>query len=162
MNEHMETAFKLAEEALKNDEVPVGCVFVCDGVQVGQGRNEVNASGDPTAHAEMVAIREMRKHNWSEKEIHTFELFVTLEPCIMCAAAMYELGIKRIVYGAANQRFGGIESVGNKEKYGAEHEIEVNSLIEANRAIGLLKQFYELENANAPEQKKEDKKKRNC
>ena len=85
----------------------------------------------------------------------------------MCAAAMYEIGIKKIVYGAENERFGGIRSIGNWEKYGATNTIEVRvlpvfptnhfqiaSLVDAERSINLLKRFYERENPYTPNEKR--------
>ncbi|VDM71553.1 unnamed protein product, partial [Strongylus vulgaris] len=114
----MERAFELAQEALDNNEVPVGCVFMYQGKEIGSGRNEINNTKDPTAHAEMVALRKMQDENPNIGEIiHDLVLYVTLEPCIMCACGLYELGISKIVYAAANERFGGIKSVGNHCKY---------------------------------------------
>ncbi|CAJ0602512.1 unnamed protein product [Cylicocyclus nassatus] len=117
----MERAFELAEEALNDNEVPVGCVFMYQGKEIGSGRNEINKTKDPTAHAEMVALRRMQEEHPNIREIlHELVLYVTLEPCIMCACGLYELGISKIVYAAANERFGGIKSVGNHRKYNME------------------------------------------
>ncbi|KAK6042776.1 Tesmin/TSO1-like CXC domain protein [Cooperia oncophora] len=89
----MERAFQLAKEALENNEVPVGCIFVYHGKEVGRGRNEVNSTKDPTTHAEMVALRRMESELPNIREIlHDLVLYVTLEPCIMCASGLYELG----------------------------------------------------------------------
>uniref|UniRef100_A0A1I7XXI8 CMP/dCMP-type deaminase domain-containing protein n=1 Tax=Steinernema glaseri TaxID=37863 RepID=A0A1I7XXI8_9BILA len=125
----LEEAFRLAEEALDSNEVPVGCVFVYRGEIVGRGRNDVNRTKNPTRHAEMVAFDELRE--WCSKTGRSLEevlaeteLYVSLEPCIMCGCAMYQLKIKKIVYGAGNERFGGIDSVAGKEKYAVEHDIE--------------------------------------
>ncbi|KAK5983107.1 hypothetical protein GCK32_003501 [Trichostrongylus colubriformis] len=153
----MERAFQLAEEALENNEVPVGCVFVYHGEEVGRGRNEVNSTKDPTTHAEMVALRKMESQLPDLRKIlHDLVLYVTLEPCIMCASGLYELGISKIVYAAANERFGGIKSVGNSSKYGAEGStIEiVESSSDSDRSVGLLKSFYERQNPFAPEEKR--------
>ncbi|ETN76753.1 cytidine and deoxycytidylate deaminase zinc-binding region [Necator americanus] len=68
-DEHMEKAFELAQEALDNDEVPVGCVFTYRGKQIGCGRNRVNCTKDPTTHAEMVALRSMEEENPNIKEL---------------------------------------------------------------------------------------------
>uniref|UniRef100_A0A1I7WMD2 CRC domain-containing protein n=1 Tax=Heterorhabditis bacteriophora TaxID=37862 RepID=A0A1I7WMD2_HETBA len=122
----MEHAYQLAHEALEDNEVPVGCVFVHKGREIGRGRNEVNRTKDPTTHAEMVAIRRMQTEIPNLSEIlPELVLYVTLEPCIMCACGLYELGkfylfivsIMKVVYGASNERFGGIKSVGNWRKY---------------------------------------------
>ncbi|CAI4227737.1 unnamed protein product [Auanema sp. JU1783] len=158
----MERAFALAEEALKDNEVPVGCVFVHDGKEVGFGQNETNRTHNPTAHAEMNAIRQMEELIPNFRDIlPELELYVTLEPCIMCASALYELGIRKIVYGAENDRFGGIRSVGNAGRYGYADNIKIINLVQADRSIDLLKQFYANENPFAPEDKKEKKRKPN-
>ncbi|KAJ1351668.1 hypothetical protein KIN20_007779 [Parelaphostrongylus tenuis] len=156
----MRRAFQLAQEALDNGEVPVGCVFTYKDVEVGYGRNEVNCSKNPTAHAEMVALNRMQSEVPNiEKIIRDLVLYVTLEPCVMCASGLYELGISKIVYGAANERFGGIKSVGNSRKYNlGDCKIEIVEGVDADRSIALLKSFYAKENPFAPEDKKKVKK----
>ncbi|KAK6747047.1 hypothetical protein RB195_000345 [Necator americanus] len=159
-DEHMEKAFELAQEALDNDEVPVGCVFTYREKQIGCGRNRVNCTKDPTTHAEMVALRSMEEENPNIKEImHDLVLHVTLEPCIMCASGLFELGISKIVYAAANERFGGIYSVGNCSKYNQKDsntKVIVDSRY-ADRSISLLKSFYDKQNPFAPEEKRKTK-----
>ncbi|CAB3409990.1 unnamed protein product [Caenorhabditis bovis] len=153
-------AFELAEEALQNDEVPVGCVFVVDGKEIGRGRNTVNEVGDPTRHAEMVAIRQI-EHDFGEKSKEILKratLYVSLEPCIMCSSGMYQLGIKRMVYGAENPRFGGVRSVGCAEKYKMKDNIEIVPGIWSDRSISMLKAFYEKQNPFAPPEKRKTKK----
>ncbi|KAK0416741.1 hypothetical protein QR680_012656 [Steinernema hermaphroditum] len=161
--EFLEEAFALAEAALENNEVPVGCVFVYRGKIIGRGRNDVNRTKNPTRHAEMVAFDELRE--WCAKEekaleevLAETELYVSLEPCIMCGSAMYQLKIKKIVYGASNERFGGIDSVAGKKEYAAEHEIEIVCGIMRERAIQLLKDFYDRQNPFAPPEKRKIKK----
>uniref|UniRef100_A0A8R1EVV9 CMP/dCMP-type deaminase domain-containing protein n=1 Tax=Caenorhabditis japonica TaxID=281687 RepID=A0A8R1EVV9_CAEJA len=158
--EFLEMAFKLAEEALEGDEVPVGCVFVVDGKEIGRGRNRVNETGDPTRHAEMVAVMEMWKKYGAECEqvLKKSTLYVSLEPCIMCSSAMYQLGIRRMVYGAENPRFGGVRSVGNAEKYRMENNVQIVAGIWSERSIQLLKTFYEKQNPFAPPEKRKAKK----
>ncbi|KAK6023824.1 cytidine and deoxycytidylate deaminase zinc-binding region [Ostertagia ostertagi] len=173
--EFMERAFQLAEEALENNEVPVGCVFVYRGKEVGRGRNEVNSTKDPTTHAEMVALRRMecrlaiKGFSIGLHILHDLVLYVTLEPCIMCASGLYELAqsynllfrhIQEIVYAAANERFGGIKSVGNSSKYNVEGAtIEVVDSVDVDRSVNLLKSFYERQNPFAPEEKRKVKRK---
>lgn len=159
----MDRAFQMADEAVSNNEVPVGCVFVFEGQETARGWNDVNRSKNPTNHAEMVALEELKK--WCVEKGRSFEevmrgisLYVTLEPCIMCACAMYHLRLKRILYGAANERFGGLGSVGNREKYGADHYIEIIPNVDVERAVNLLKQFYEKQNPFCPEEKRKVKK----
>ncbi|EFO22398.1 tRNA-specific adenosine deaminase 2 [Loa loa] len=156
-------AFEIAVDAVLNNEVPVGCVFVFEGQEVAFGRNDVNRTKNPTYHAEMVALEMMKQ--WCMDNGHELEdvmrrstLYVTLEPCIMCASALYHLRLKKILYGAANERFGGLLSVGTREKYGAEHFIEILPNLSVDRAVKLLKEFYEKQNPFCPEEKRKMKK----
>lgn len=159
----MEKSFDYATEALKANEVPVGCILVFDDKEViGVGRNEVNETKNATRHAEIVAIDMVLK--WCQEEklkyAEVFEktvLYVTVEPCIMCAGALRQMGVPLVVYGCANERFGGCGSILRV------HEDELPSLgpkfqcisgIMAERAVNLLKEFYKGENLNAPEEKR--------
>uniref|UniRef100_A0A7N9IDD6 tRNA-specific adenosine deaminase 2 n=1 Tax=Macaca fascicularis TaxID=9541 RepID=A0A7N9IDD6_MACFA len=114
----MEEAMHMAKEALENTEVPVGCLMVYNNEVVGKGRNEVNQTKNATRHAEMVAIDQVldwcRRSGKSPSEVfeHTV-LYVTVEPCIMCAAALRLMKIPLVVYGCQNERFGGCGSVLN-------------------------------------------------
>uniref|UniRef100_A0A0N5AX27 CMP/dCMP-type deaminase domain-containing protein n=1 Tax=Syphacia muris TaxID=451379 RepID=A0A0N5AX27_9BILA len=160
----MDAAFQQAEEAFQNDEVPVGCVVVINNVQVAVGRNDVNRTKNPTRHAEMVALDNMKLYcskickNLSDL-VAEATLYVTLEPCIMCAAALYHLRFRRIFYAAANERFGGLDSVGNRRKYGAEHIIDIISCCRPTPSIELLKKFYDKENPFCPEEIRNTKRK---
>ncbi|PIO33816.1 hypothetical protein AB205_0049140, partial [Aquarana catesbeiana] len=107
-----------SDDALDNGEVPVGCLMVYDNQLVGQGRNEVNETKNATRHAEMVAVDQVldwcRKNDKNSAQV--FEntiLYVTVEPCIMCAGALRLLRIPLVVYGCHNERFGGCGSVLN-------------------------------------------------
>ncbi len=105
----MKAAFREAEKALQNDEVPIGAVVVFDGQIIGRGFNQIELLQDPTAHAEILAISaaaEIRK-TWRLNEC---TLYVTLEPCMMCLGAIMQSRIERIVYAASDNRFGAIES----------------------------------------------------
>ncbi|CAH8528185.1 unnamed protein product [Schistosoma turkestanicum] len=157
----MDIAFELANEALECNEVPVGCVFVYHGEVIASGRNEVNATGDATQHAEMVTIR--RLEQWCRKNKKEFDkiltecdLYVTVEPCIMCTAAMrftLPAHLKSITYGACNERFGGcgsVLSVHNSPSPVA--PLNCIAGVEAEAAVELLKKFYAQENENAPEE----------
>ena len=110
----MQQALDQAEEAYNAGEVPVGCVFVLNNVVVGRGRNRTNETLNATAHAELVALREMNSKmcNLYEKT-KDMDLYVTVEPCIMCAAALREAGIKKVYFGAGNDKFGGNGTVLN-------------------------------------------------
>lgn len=158
-------AFEIAIDAVHNNEVPVGCVFVFEGQEMAYGRNDVNRSKNPTNHAEMVALERLKE--WCSDRGRCLKdvmcgttLYVTLEPCIMCACALYHLNLKRILYGAANERFGGLYSVGSREKYGVEHYIEIVPNLDISRAVKLLKDFYEKQNPFCPEEKRQVKRKK--
>lgn len=110
--------FLKARDALEEGEVPVGCVIVYQNQVIGTGRNQVNETKNATRHAELVAIDQVK--TWCMSKCLSFEdvlhdccLYVTVEPCIMCAAALRFVGIPRVVFGCANERFGGCGSILN-------------------------------------------------
>ncbi|XP_028252527.1 tRNA-specific adenosine deaminase 2 isoform X2 [Parambassis ranga] len=112
----MAKAFDMARDALENGEVPVGCLMVYKGQVVGKGRNEVNETKNATRHAEMVALDQVldwcRRSNLDVRSVcEQTALYVTVEPCVMCAAALRLLNIPAVVYGCRNERFGGCGSV---------------------------------------------------
>ncbi|XP_072265116.1 tRNA-specific adenosine deaminase 2 [Pyxicephalus adspersus] len=161
MKSWMEKAFQMAQDALDNGEVPVGCLMVHDNQLVGQGRNEVNETKNATRHAEMVAVDQVldwcRKNDRNSTQV--FEntvLYVTVEPCIMCAGALRLLRIPLVVYGCRNERFGGCGSVLNVagddiSDTGA--QFKCISGYNAQKAVEMLKTFYKQENPNAPKSK---------
>jgi len=152
----MEVAFKYAEEALLNQEVPVGCVIVYNNMMVvGIGRNRVNEEKNATRHAEFVAIDQATKYFESKTanikdEFHKCVVYVTVEPCIMCSAALRIIEIPKVVYGCKNERFGGCGSVlGIAQDSRIEFPLlECIGGYHAEKAIGLLKDFYSQENPN--------------
>jgi tRNA(adenine34) deaminase len=101
----MNQAIQLAREGGRFGEIPVGCVIVCDGEILGQAHNQKESTNDPTAHAEMIAIRRAtrRKADW---QLTKATLYVTLEPCPMCMGAILEARISRVVFGAENPERG--------------------------------------------------------
>jgi tRNA(adenine34) deaminase len=103
-------ALALAQEAARLGEVPVGAVVVKDGVVIGSGANRPISSADPTAHAEIVAMREAAARLGNYR-LTGCELFVTLEPCAMCVGAMLHARISRVVYGARDPKTGACGSV---------------------------------------------------
>uniref|UniRef100_A0AC35UCU3 CMP/dCMP-type deaminase domain-containing protein n=1 Tax=Rhabditophanes sp. KR3021 TaxID=114890 RepID=A0AC35UCU3_9BILA len=163
-NVFMEKAFKQAELAYAKQEVPVGCVFVYRGNVIGRGHNLVNVTKNPTRHAEMVAFDEVREYcNLEGLDVASIvgelELFVTLEPCIMCASAMIQLGIKEITYAASNERFGGMTSCSSIDNYGRRApNFKFNPNVDEERSIEMLRKFYDRENVAAPEEKRKLKK----
>jgi tRNA(adenine34) deaminase len=106
----MRLALREAESALPHDDVPVGAVLVHDGEVIGAGHNERELREDPTAHAELIAIREGARHLGSWRLLDTV-LYVTLEPCAMCAGAIVLGRVPRVVYGAVDPKAGAAGSV---------------------------------------------------
>ena len=106
----MRLALREAERALAHDDVPVGAVLVHGGEVIGAGHNERELRADPTAHAEMIAVREGARAVGSWRLLDTV-LYVTLEPCAMCAGAIVLARIPRVVYGAVDPKAGAAGSV---------------------------------------------------
>ncbi|MGI8921072.1 MAG: tRNA adenosine(34) deaminase TadA [Solirubrobacteraceae bacterium] len=106
----MRLALREAERALEHDDVPVGAVVIHDGEVIGSGRNEREARGDPTAHAEMLALREASRSLGTWRLVDSV-LYVTLEPCAMCAGAIVLGRVARVVYGALDPKAGAAGSV---------------------------------------------------
>jgi len=138
----MEEALRCAQRALEMGEVPVGAVVVCDGNIVGQGWNRNIENSDPTAHAEVVALREagaaVGNHRLGE-----CELFVTIEPCAMCSGALVHARIKRLVYGADDPKAGAVHSVMQVLNHPQmNHKIEVRGGVLAGRSAEVLQAFF--------------------
>ena len=110
--EYMRQALDLARQAAACGEVPVGCVIVKDGQVVGRGRNRREENGDATAHAEMEAIREAcaRLGSW---RLHGCTMYVTMEPCPMCAGAILNARVSRVYFGARDREMGACGGVMN-------------------------------------------------
>jgi tRNA(adenine34) deaminase len=111
LDEHfMRLAIREAELALAHDDVPVGALVVRDGEVIGAGHNERELRNDPTAHAEMIALREASRALGSWRVLDSV-LYVTLEPCAMCAGAMVLARVPRVIYGAPDPKAGAAGSV---------------------------------------------------
>src|SRR3712207_2925997 len=108
----MRLALREAERALEHDDVPIGAVVVRDGEVIGAGHNERELRQDPTAHAEILALREAARHLGSWRILESV-LYVTLEPCAMCAGAIVLGRVPRVVYGTADPKAGAAGSVMN-------------------------------------------------
>ena len=108
----MQLALQLAQAAAQAGEVPVGAIIVKDGVVIGRGGNAPIGNHDPTAHAEIVAMREAAKHLGNYRLIDC-TLYVTLEPCAMCCGAIQHARITRLVYGASDPKTGACGSIIN-------------------------------------------------
>jgi tRNA(adenine34) deaminase len=139
----MALALKEAQAAAFNGEVPVGAVVVKDGVVIAVGRNSPIADHDPTAHAEIVALRAAAKALGNYR-LDGCELFVTLEPCAMCAGAMLHARLKRVVFGAADGKTGAGGSVTNLfTNMALNHQTEVEGGVLADEASVMLQDFFQ-------------------
>ena len=137
----MKLALEEAERAFSEGEVPIGAVIVKDGIVVGRGHNQVERLRDPTAHAEIIAITSAAStlNNWRLKGC---TIYVTVEPCPMCAGALILSRIDRLVYGADDKKFGALGSVFDIAKYRFNHKFEVEKGVLAREAEELLKVFF--------------------
>ncbi|KAK4493812.1 hypothetical protein PRZ48_014997 [Zasmidium cellare] len=149
----MRKAIEMAEFALASDETPVGCVFVHEGEVIGRGINGTNASLNGTRHAEFVALAEIIAHH-PQSIIRETDLYVTVEPCIMCASALRQYGIRAVYFGCLNDRFGGCGGVMNiHADPGVDRSYPVYGGLFREEAIMLLRRFYVQENEKAPDPK---------
>ena len=138
----MEAALLLAREAGERGEVPVGAVVLVDGEVVASRANEREASGDPTAHAEVLALRDAAEVV-GERRLHDATLVVTLEPCPMCAGAVWAAQVGRVVFGAADARAGAMGSLYNLAvDPRLNHTTDVVAGVLAAESAELLKQFF--------------------
>jgi tRNA(adenine34) deaminase len=138
----MEEALRSAQRALEAGEVPVGAVVVCGERIVGRGWNRNLTDHDPTAHAEIVALREAGA-TLGNHRLSGCDLFATIEPCPMCAGALVHARIKRLVYGADDPKAGAVHSVMQVLNHPQlNHKIEVRSGILAGRSAELLQTFF--------------------
>ena len=162
----MKEALILAEEALRNGEIPVGCVFVYtddnnNDVIIGKGTNRTNETKNGTSHAEIMALNDiMLSQGHDPSIIRRCDLYVTCEPCIMCAAALSKLAIRRVYFGCYNERFGGngsILSVHKDDRMTGYFTYEVTGGVMHDEAIDLFQRFYTTENRRCPEDKRKRK-----
>ena len=138
----MDLALKAAEKAGKSGEVPIGCVIVRDGKVLAAASNRTLTDRDPTAHAEILAIRDAARKLGSER-LTGCDLYVTLEPCTMCAGAISFARIRRLYYGAADPKGGAVESgVRFFASPTCHHVPEIYSAVGDNEAAALLKEFF--------------------
>ena len=138
----MEEALRCAQRALEAGEVPVGAVVVLAGKVVGRGWNRNISDCDPTAHAEVIALRDAGA-NVGNHRLGDCELFVTIEPCAMCAGALVHARLKRLVYGSDDPKAGAVRSVMQVLNHPQlNHEIEVRSGVLAGRSAELLQTFF--------------------
>ena len=138
----MEEALRAAQRAVELGDVPVGAVVICDGKIVARGWNRNLTDSDPTAHAEIVALREAGATVGNHR-LGDCELFVTIEPCAMCAGAMVHARLKRVVYGADDPKAGAAGSVMQVLNHPRlNHQMEVRKGVLAGRSAELLQTFF--------------------
>jgi tRNA(adenine34) deaminase len=138
----MEEAFRCAQRALEAGEVPVGAVVIYDGQIVARGWNRNIAGCDPTAHAEVIALREAGATVGNHR-LEDCELFATIEPCAMCAGALVHARVKRLVYGADDPKAGAVHSVMQVVNHPQlNHKIEVRGGVLAGRSAEMLQTFF--------------------
>jgi len=135
----MEEALRLASMAAVGEEVPVGAVVVCDGRIVGRGWNQVVTLPDPCAHAEIQALRDAARE-LNNYRLSGCELYVTLEPCAMCAGAIVHARISRLVFGARDPKAGAAGGIINHP--GLNHHVEVTEGVLAGRCMDILQEFF--------------------
>lgn len=161
----MEEAFKEACKAMDRQEVPIGCVLVKDEKVLARGSNATNDLRNGTRHAEMEAFDDAWKDCKTSEErcskTEGCDLFVTCEPCIMCAGALSLVGVRRVVFGCKNDRFGGNGSIlslhdsacgtcSGQVNKAPGRPYQVLGGLQAERAVAMLKDFYACGNPNAP------------
>jgi tRNA(adenine34) deaminase len=138
----MEEALRSAQRALESGEVPVGAIVVLNGKIVGRGSNRNLTDFDPTAHAEIVALREAG-NNLGNHRLGDCEMFVTIEPCAMCSGALVHARIKRLVYGADDPKAGSVHSVITVLNHPRlNHHMDVRAGVLAGRSAELLQTFF--------------------
>jgi tRNA(adenine34) deaminase len=138
----MREALALAHEAERSGEVPVGAVVVVDGAVAGRGWNSPIARNDPTAHAEILALREAALQLGTYR-LEAATLYSTLEPCVMCAGALVAARVGRLVFGARDLRFGGVRSkfaIADSELLN--HRVEIVEGVLAVECVEMLQRFF--------------------
>jgi tRNA(adenine34) deaminase len=139
---HMEEALRAAHRAREAGEVPVGAVVVCGGRIIARGWNCNLSENDPSAHAEIVALREAGAIVGNHR-LADCELFATIEPCAMCAGALVHARIRRLVYGADDPRAGAVHSVMQVLNHPRlNHRMQVKSGVLAGRSRELVQSFF--------------------
>lgn len=138
----MQEALRCAQRALEIGEVPVGAVVVCGGTIVGRGWNRNIVDSDPTAHAEVIALREAGAAIGNHRLVDC-DLFATIEPCPMCAGALVHARIRRLIYGADDPKAGAVHSVVRVLNHPSlNHSLEIRGGVLAGQCAEILQQFF--------------------
>lgn len=141
-NDYMQEAISLAQQAGSNNEVPVGAVVVKNGEIIGRGSNAPISLNDPSAHAEMLAIRNAAKHLGNYRLVDC-TLYVTLEPCAMCAGAIQHARLSKLIYGASDPKTGVCGSVINlMAEAKLNHHTDVTGGVLADECGAILSAFF--------------------
>ena len=140
---HMRSALAEAETAAQKGEVPVGAVVVAGGEIIGRGHNRSETDNDPSAHAEIVALREAARKTGNYR-LTDATLYVTLEPCAMCMGALVQARIERLVFGAYDPKAGAVGSaIDLSDSPSFNHRFEINGGVLAEECGAVLKAFFE-------------------
>jgi tRNA(adenine34) deaminase len=137
---YMQRAIELANLAANHQEVPVGAVLVLDNQIIGEGFNHPITAHDPSAHAEMIALRQGADHIKNYRIIHS-TLYVTLEPCLMCVGAIVHARVGRVVYGASDPKTGAVKNISSLD---LNHRVEYVNGLFAEECGEILRQFFRL------------------
>lgn len=142
MHQYMQAALAQAKIAQSKGEVPVGAVVELDGELIGKGYNQNRMLNDPSAHAEILALREAA-NSIGNYRLNNANLYVSLEPCVMCAGAILHARIKRVIYAASDERWGAAGSVANVlQSPLLNHQCSVTSGLMQQEASTLIRQFF--------------------
>jgi tRNA(adenine34) deaminase len=140
--EWMQCAFKLAQKAKEHDEVPVGAVIVHEDQIIGEGWNQPISSNDPTAHAEIIALRDAG-NNVGNYRLPNATMYVTLEPCAMCAGAIIHARLSKIIFAVADPKTGACGSIFNLlQAEGLNHKVEIDKGIMEDECRSLIQTFF--------------------
>ena len=139
----MRAALLEAECAYEEGEIPVGAIVLLQGKIIGRGHNQVERLKDPTAHAEIIAITAAAAHQ-SSKWLYEADLFVTKEPCAMCAGAIVHARVKNLIFGASDEKAGACGSIMNIVQHPKlNHRVNIIKGIEEAKCASLLQSFFE-------------------
>lgn len=138
---YMKKAIRYAGRSLLSDDVPIGCVIVKNNKIIGYGYNKKEELRSPIAHAEIMAIK-MASKNLNSYHLEGCDIYVTLEPCLMCVGAILNARIKNLYFGARNKRFGAVISHQKIEKLITNHKISYESGILERECASLISNFF--------------------
>jgi tRNA(adenine34) deaminase len=139
---YMQEAIREAERAAENGEVPIGAVIVCEGEIIGRGSNSKNSGKSALKHAEIIAIEDASSEigDWRLDEC---SLYVTLEPCLMCAGAIIHARVRNVIFGTAEPKFGGVVTLAHTfDIEGLNHKVNYKGGLYAEEISAMMKSFF--------------------